>query len=176
MTIIVYGSKYGTSKKYAEELSNRINAQAVSYTEASDLEKYDTIVYIGAVQAGSVLGLKKTFSGFDSDGKKIIIASVSLADAAHTKYSENIRSGIKKQLPANIYQNAKIFFLRGGIFYSSLSFMHKTLLNMLYKKAVSMKEEDKTPDIMAIIETHGKDIDFSDFSTLAPIIDEIQTD
>ena len=173
MNIIVYGSKYGTSKKYAEELSKRINAQAVSYKNAPNLEKYDTIIYIGAVQAGSIIGLKKTFSKFNSSGKKIIIASVSLADAAHTDYSENIRNGIKRQLPANIYQNAKIFFLRGGIFYSSISFMHKTLLNMLYKKAVSMKEEDKTPDIKSIIETHGKDIDFSDFSTLAPIINEI---
>ena len=35
--IIIYGSCYGTTKKYAEELSGRLDCEAVSYENVSDI-------------------------------------------------------------------------------------------------------------------------------------------
>ena len=69
MNIVIYGSQYGTAKRYAEELSNRLGFELKSYEEVADVNLYDTIIYVGALYAGGVLGMKKTFKGMkDSNG------------------------------------------------------------------------------------------------------------
>ena len=60
-TIIVYGSKYGSTKKYADALAKKLAVKAYTFDEAKDLDQYEQIVYLGAVFAGGLLGLNKTF-------------------------------------------------------------------------------------------------------------------
>ena len=59
-SVILYGSRYGSARRYAQELSKQTDIPAVSYQEAPPLSKLETIVYIGALYAGGVLGLTKT--------------------------------------------------------------------------------------------------------------------
>ena len=59
-TIIIYGSQYGSTKRYAERLSELTGIDAVAFKDAGDCNGYDRIVYLGALFAGGVLGLKKT--------------------------------------------------------------------------------------------------------------------
>ena len=61
MNIVVYGSQYGTAKRYAEELAYRVGYELESYEDVTDINTYETIVYIGALYAGGVMGMKKTF-------------------------------------------------------------------------------------------------------------------
>ena len=58
--IIIYGSCYGTTKKYAEELSGRLDCEAVSYENINDINSYKTIIYMGGLYAGGVQVMKKT--------------------------------------------------------------------------------------------------------------------
>ena len=175
MKIIIYGSQYGTTKKYALELSKKTDIQAVSYSNIKDVNSYNTIIYIGALYAGGVLGMKKTLGKIkDSSKKKIIIATVGLADPTDENNTDAIKEGIKKQLRPDIINQAHIYFLRGGIDYSNLNLKHKTMMALLYKKAKRLKEDEKTPEVQAMIETYGKKVDFIDFDTLNPLIDEIR--
>ena len=66
-----------------------------------------------------------------------------------------------------------IFHLRGGIDYSKLSLLHKTMMKMVYKKAVDVPEEEKTAEIRAMIETYNKQVDFVDLKSLDPVINEV---
>ena len=171
MKIIVYGSQYGTAKKYAEELAKRTCFDIKRYEDVTSISNYDTIIYIGALYAGGVLGLKKTFDKMSQcEEKKIIIATVGLADPTDAENTDNIKSSIKKQLPKEVYTNAHIFHLRGGIDYSQLSFKHKTMMGLLYKKAVGLPEEKKTAEVKAMIETYNQKVDFVDFEALNSII------
>lgn len=43
--IIIYGTHYGTAKKYAEELSKKTNIKSVSYENIKEINDYDTIIY-----------------------------------------------------------------------------------------------------------------------------------
>ena len=80
MKIIIYGSQYGTAKKYAEELAKRTNIEIKSYKDVTDIDQYNTVVYIGSLYAGGVLGMKKTLAKISQcQNKKIIIATVGLA-------------------------------------------------------------------------------------------------
>ena len=90
MEIIIYGSQYGTTKQYAQELSKRTGIQAEEYGNIRDINQYDTIVYLGALYAGSVLGMKKTLNKLENcSNKKIIIATVGLADPNDNQNTNN---------------------------------------------------------------------------------------
>ncbi len=174
MEIIVYGSQYGTAKRYAEELAEKTGIELKSYEEVKNISDHKTIIYIGGLYASSVLGMKKTFKKIkDINNKRVIIATVGIADPNNSENIETIRNGMKRQLPADVYNEAYIFHLRGGIDYQKLNFKHRSLMKLLYKKAVSLPEGQKTPEIKAMIETYGKQVDFVDLDSLEPVIDAI---
>ena len=174
MKIIVYGSQYGTAQQYAEELARKTNIDLKSYEKVTDINRYDTVIYVGGLYAGGVLGMKKTLAKMlQCQRKNVIIVTVGLADPMNTENTDNIRNGMKRQLSKELYENAHIFHLRGGIDYSRLSFKHKTMMGLLYKKAVRLPEEKKTAEVKAMIETYNKKVDFVDFDSLAPIVNDI---
>lgn len=169
MKIIIYGSQYGTARKYAEELAKRTNIEIKSYKDVTDIDQYNTVVYIGSLHAGGVLGMKKTLAKISQcQKKKIIIATVGLADPADTENTDKIKNSMKRQLSKELYENAYIFHLRGGINYSCLNFKHKTMMGLLYKKAVGLPEEKKTAEIKAMIETYNQKVNFVDFCSIRP--------
>ncbi len=172
MKIIIYGSQYGTARKYAEELAKRTNIEIKSYKDVTDIDQYNTVVYIGSLHAGGVLGMKKTLAKISQcQKKKIIIATVGLADPADTENTDKIKNSMKRQLSKELYENAYIFHLRGGINYSCLNFKHKTMMGLLYKKAVGLPEEKKTAEIKAMIETYNQKVNFVDFESLNRLTD-----
>ena len=53
--IILYGSRYGSTRRYGEELSRETGIPAVSYTQAPPLQDKKVIVYLGGLYAGGCL-------------------------------------------------------------------------------------------------------------------------
>lgn len=174
-SIIIYGSHYGTTKQYAEELSRQTNIERVSFKNVKEINNYDKIIYLGALYAGGVLGMAKTLNKLNNiSNKTIIIATVGLADPTDEVNKNNIRNNIKIQLKKEVFENAKIFHLRGGIDYTQLNFVHKTMLKLLYNRIKNLPEEKKTPEDKAMIDTYNKKVNFIEFSTLDKITNEIQ--
>lgn len=58
--------------------------------------------------------------------------------------------------------------------YLKLNFTHKTMMNLLYKKAKGLPEEKKTAEVKAMIDTYNQKVDFLDFPSLESIVKEIQ--
>ena len=172
-TLILYGSEYGTTKRYADELSRLTGLPAVSYEKAGDLAGYGQIVYLGGLYAGGVKGLKKTMKKFPA-GARLILATVGLADVQDKQNVENIRRSIRRQLPAEVLQNAALFHLRGGIDYGKLNFTHKTMMTLLYNHAKKLPPEQQNAETRAMIETFGKQVDFVDLAALRPIAAAIE--
>ena len=98
-TIIIYGSCYGTTKTYAEELSRRLDCEAVPYEDAGDINIYQTIIYMGGLYAGGVRGMRKTMKRLhDISSQRILIATVGLADPENEENIAAIRKNIKAQV------------------------------------------------------------------------------
>ena len=172
--IIIYGSHYGTTKQYAKELSKKTNIEAISFKNVQEINNYDNIIYLGGLYAGGVLGMSKTLKKLNNiSSKKIIIATVGLSDPRDEINKNNIRNNIKNQLPKEVFEKAKIFHLRGGIDYSKLTFVHKTMMKLLYNAVKNLPEEKQTAEDRAVIETYNKKVNFIDFSSLDKIISEI---
>ena len=175
-SIIIYGSHYGTTKQYAEELSKRTNIKAISFKKFNQqINDYDNIIYLGALYAGGVLGMSKTLKKLNNiSNKKILIATVGLSDPTDEVNKNNIRNNIKNQIPKEFLEKAKIFHLRGGIDYSKLNFAHKTMMKLLYNAVKNLPNEKQTAEDRAMIETYNKKVNFIDFSSLDKIANEIQ--
>ena len=175
-SIVIYGSQYGTARQYAEELARRTSTEARSYDSIGDINQYDAIAYVGALYAGGVLGMKKTFAKLAShEGKTIVIATVGLADPADAENVSNIRDNMSRQLSPELFEAAQIFHLRGGIDYARLGFKHKTMMRLLYSKAKGLPEDEKTAEVRAMIETYGKQVYFIDFGALDLIAAALQS-
>ena len=173
-SIIIYGSQYGTTKKYAEELSKRTNIQAISFENVKEINDYNKIIYLGGIYAGGVLGMSETLKKLNNiSNKTIILATVGLADPTDEKNINNIRNNIKVQISKEIYDKAKIFHLRGGIDYSKLKFFHKTMMKLLYNAVKNIPQEKLSSENKAMIETYNKKVNFVNFSDLDKIISEI---
>ena len=157
-SIIIYGSHYGTTKQYAEELSKRTNIKAISFKKFNQqINDYDNIIYLGALYAGGVLGMSKTLKKLNNiSNKKILIATVGLSDPTDEVNKNNIRNNIKNQIPKEVLEKAKIFHLRGGIDYSKLNFAHKTMMKLLYNAVKNLPNEKQTAEDRAMIETYNK--------------------
>ena len=173
--IIIYGSHYGTTKQYAEELSRRTNIEAISFEKVNQINDYDNIIYLGGLYAGGVLGMSKTLKKLNNiSNKKIMIATVGLADPIDEENKNNIRNNIKHQLPKEVFEKAMIFHLRGGIDYSKLNLVHKTMLKLLYNAIKRIPKEQQTAENNAMIETYNKKVNFINFSSLDKIVNEIE--
>ena len=173
--IIVYGSQYGSTRRYAEKLSEQTGIPAISYKDAPALSDRKTIVYLGGLYAGGVLGLAKTLRSVSlQDEQKLLLVTVGLADPDEPENQDNIRASLQRQLPAGLLDRAKVFHLRGGIDYQKLSFGHRTMMTLLYQSLRRTPFEKQTAENRALIETYGKQVDFTDFGALEPIIHEIQ--
>ena len=176
-SVILYGSRYGSARRYAQELSKQTGIPDVSYQEAPLLSELETVVYIGALYAGGVLGLTKTLrrQSFEKH-QRLIIVTVGLADPDIPQNRENIRNALQKQIHAQLYGRAAIFHLRGAIDYQALSLGHRTMMALLHRSLQKKSAEEWNEEDRALMETYGKRADFSDFASLRPIVNEIQGD
>lgn len=172
-SLIIYGSQYGTTKKYAEKFSEIMNIPVVDYKEIKDLSGYDRIIYFGGLYAGGVKGLKHIVRVLSKE-ENLILVTVGLADVCDEENIRNIRESIRRQVPQEILNRTTIFHLRGGIDYKNLSLKHKTMMTLLYKKVKKIPEDKRSAEVKAMIDTFNSQVDFTDFSSLKQIAEMIQ--
>ena len=163
--LIIYGSLYGSAKRYAEKLAELTGIEAIDYKNVENISDYDRIIYLGALYAGGVTGLKKTASKMSPE-QELIIATIGLADPTDHTNTNNIKQNIKKQIPATFYDESKMFHLRGAIDYKKLGLKHRVMMSLLVSKVKKMPESEQNAETRAMMATYGKQVDFVDFGAL----------
>ncbi len=127
--IILYGSRYGAARQYAQALEERTGLPAVSYAEARDFGPFDTIVYVGGLYVGKTTGLAKTARRLPTDHPfRLLVATVGLADPANEDNLLSIRESLAKELSPGIFVRTAHVPLRGAIDYQALSTKHRAVL------------------------------------------------
>lgn len=168
-SIIIYGTQYGTSKKYADKLFEMTGIGKVSFTKAKNLYVYDRVFYIGSLYAGGVKGLSKTVKGI-SGNAEIIIMTVGLADPYAPENIASIRDGVHKQIPEDLFKRTTFFHLRGAIDYKRLNIKHRIMMYMLYRHVKKKSDDLLTSEDKMMIATYNKIVDFVDYNSLEPIV------
>lgn len=165
--IIIYRSKYGATKKYANWLAEMTGYDCVETQNASlkTVSEYETIVLCGGIYASGIAGLpflKKYFS--DLRGKKIAIFCVGASP-----YDEQAFNEIKKHNLNGELSDIPLFYGRGAWDESRMSFKDRTLCKLL-QKAISKKDPNTyEPWMKALMSAVGKSCDWTDREYLASI-------
>ena len=123
---------------------------------------------MGALFAGSVLGLKKTVSRM-SPSQKLTIITVGMVDPADPENIDYIRRSIKGRVPAHFYDETQIYHLRGAIDYSNLTLKHRMMLSVIHWKISKMPEEKLNAEAKTILAIYGKNLDNVDFKSLGKL-------
>lgn len=172
-SLIIYGSQYGTTKRYAEKFAQRTGIPVTSYEDIKELAGYELVIHFGSLYAGGVTGLKRIVKLLPQNAKFIVV-TVGLADVGDETNTSNIKKALKKQVPEEILKNARIYHLRGGIDYKELNFKHKMMMAFLCSRLKRLPEEKKTQEIKALIETYNSKVDFVDYTSLDQIIEAMR--
>jgi menaquinone-dependent protoporphyrinogen IX oxidase len=161
-TLIIYFSKYGSTKKYAELISSELNADiySIKNVNISDLINYDTIILGSGLYAGKIQGINIIIDNFEKiQDKKIVLFTCGLADYKNVENVNNIHKRLVKIIPENIMQNIKVYYLQGGINYKKLNMKHKLMMWLL--KILTMRNKNMNGEDKEFIETYGKTLDFT---------------
>lgn len=171
--IVICDSQYGFTEKYARWIAEECGCDCISRNQIKpgQLSAYHRVIYGGGLYAGGVSGLKWFAKQLPAlSGRKIALFTCGLADPSDPANTAHIRAEMAKILSPEQMQ-LPIFHFRGGIDYARLSFVHKCMMEMMYrvmkkKFAESGKEEDRI-----FLETYGKAVDYTDRAAIQPLAD-----
>lgn len=167
-TVVVYKSKYGNTKKYAEWIAKELGVKLLEHKgiKVDDLMKYDTIIYGGGLYAGGIAGfsfIKKNYSKLKD--KHIVVFAV----GSSSERSEVIQAIKTQNLTGEMKDKVNIFFCRGGLDYPKMTKRDRFMMWML-KQAIQRKKE-KDSDMEGILATYGKKVDFTHRKYIRPLIE-----
>ncbi|AFS78026.1 putative flavodoxin [Gottschalkia acidurici 9a] len=171
---ILYKSKYGSTKRYAEWISNDLNADLFEYSEikAENLLAYDTIIFGGGLYASGINGIRLITENFHSlKTKNIVVFTVGLASIDD---KEIFKPTIAKSCTEEMRKKIKFFHARGGIDYKKLNFVHRAMMAMVKRMTSKKKVEELSDDDKVLLETYGDKVDFTDIRMIEPLVSYVK--
>lgn len=165
-TIVVYKSKYGYTKRYAEWIAEALGCDIKENAKFSDIAGYDMIICGGGCYAGSINGAKLITKNLSRlSGKKLILFAVGSGSGAE----KDIIPFWEKNLTEEQRRIIAHFYLRGGFDYGRLGSADRLLMNMLKAHLKKIKDPDEeTRGLLAAYETP---VDFTDKERLKELLE-----
>lgn len=176
-TAVIYKSHYGFTETYAQWLAEDLGADLLQAdrVKPADLQQYQTIVYGGGLYAGGVNGIALLTKNYACiKDKALYLFTVGAADVTDPVNIKNIRSAVQQKLPPALWEKLHIYHLRGGMCYSKMSFMHRTMMNMMVKMLRKKPENELRAEDKIMLGTYGQDIDFTDHAAIVPLVADIR--
>lgn len=172
-TVVVYKSKYGSAKAYAEWVSEEAKADLFEGSKVSieDILKYDKIVYVGAMYAVGILGISLIKNNYERlKDKKVIVVSVGATPA----HPEALTAVKESNFTEEMKEKVHFFHVRGAFDYSKLNPIDKLLMFMLKKKIQFKKAEERDNDEIGMLASYKRPTDWKNRKSITPIIECIK--
>ncbi|WP_333860786.1 flavodoxin domain-containing protein [Clostridium sp.] len=173
-TIVIYKSKTGFTKKYAEWIAEELSADIfdASKVNINMLNKYDTVVYGGSLYAVGIIGVKLIKKNINKLKDKRLVV---FATGASPSRDNDINQIINKNFTVDEQKYIKFFYLRGGFNYKKLNPFDKFLMTLLKWKIKSKKQKELSADEIGMLAIYDKPIDFTDKKNIYKIITYINS-
>lgn len=168
--IVVYKTKYGSTKTYAEWIAEELDCEAIDAKKitADDLLKYDTIIYGGGLYAEVINGVTLITKNFNKlKEKKIIVYTTGITPIECRDYYDKLVT--EKNFKPEMLNYIKIFNFLGRMIINELSVVHKTAIKTL-KKIMSGKENPTEMERL-LVELCDADGDFTDREAIDDLIE-----
>ncbi len=165
-TIVVYKSKYGYTKRYAEWIAEELSCDIKENAAFSDISGYDMIICGGGCYAGTINGSKLITKNLARlSGKKLILFAVGSSSGA----DKDIIPFWEKNLTVEQRQAVAHFYLRGGFDDSRLGSADKLLTNMLKSHLKKVKDPDE--ETRGLLAAYDTPVDFTDKKRLKELLE-----
>ena len=169
-TIVVYKSKYGSTKKYADWIAEELGCEAIDAKsiKVSDIEKFDTIVYGGGLYAETINGVILITKNMDKlEGKKLIVYSTGITPLKYRDYYDKLV--LEKNFKPEIRDKIKVYNFMGKMIVDELTMVHKTAIKTL--KKLMKSKENLTEMEKLLIELCDADGDFTDREAIKDLVE-----
>lgn len=169
-TIVVYKSKYGYTKKYAEWIAEELQCEIKENASFADIADYDMIICGGGCYAGTINGAKLITKNLSRlSGKKLILFAVGSSSGA----DKDIIPFWEKNLTPEQRKLIAHFYLRGGFDYGRLGSADKLMMNML--KAHLKKIKDPDEETRGLLAAYDTPVDFTDKERLNELMEYVKS-
>jgi len=161
-TVVIYKSRTGFTKKYAEWISEELSADIfhASKVTANMLLVYDCVIYGGGLYVVGIDGVKLITQNLDKlKDKKVVVFATGMSPSREEAVSEVISRNFTIEQQKII----QFFYLRGGFDYRKLNSFDKMLMTLL-KASIKWKKIRKKKliaDEIGILEVFGKPTDYT---------------
>ena len=162
--LIVYKSKYGSTKQYAQWINREIPSDLVDAgkEDKPDFAGYDVIVFGGYIRMGRIVVVPLIVKNWgDIKAKKVVLFTSSGTPPGHA----NIQKIYHSDLPEEIRREIKYFPLRGKIASKDLSFLDQFLVAV----GRIMERDESLKSLMA------EDYDEVKQENLIPLLEYMKT-
>ncbi|MBR4110524.1 MAG: flavodoxin domain-containing protein [Clostridia bacterium] len=169
-TVVVYKSKYGSTKQYAEWIAEELGCEALDAKKVKidDLEKYDTIVYGGGLYAEVINGVILLTKNMDKlEGKKLIVYSTGITPLKYSEYYDKLV--IEKNFKPEMLEKIKVYNFLGKMILDELTIVHRTALKTL--KKIMQGKENPTEMEKLLVELCDANGDFSDREAIKDLVE-----
>ena len=170
--VILYQSKYGATKRYADWLSEETGFKCVETRKAdiNEIITYDTIILGGAIYASGIAGLsflKKNIKKLA--GKKIVVFC-----CGASPYEEKAIQQIREHNMKGDLSDIPLFYCRGAWDLDAMSFKDRTLCKLLRKSVEKKDPSEYELWEKALMEAGDDKCDWTDKKYLDPILECIK--
>ena len=171
--IVIYKSKYGSTKAYAQWIAEELSCEAIENKglKAEDLSYYDTIIYGGGLYAEVIAGVTLITKNISKlEGKKLVVFTTGITPLDCRDYYDKMV--MEKNFKGDTQTKVKVFNFMGKMLVSELSLVHRTALKAL-KKLMSEKENPSEMERL-LVKLCDCDGDFTDRKAIKELLDYVK--
>ncbi len=171
--IVIYKSKYGSTKQYAEWIGEDLSCpvREAKTVSAKELEAYDTLIYGGGLYGEVINGVHLITKNMHLlRGKKIAIFTTGITPLRYREYYDKMV--IEKNFKAGVPSEIRVFNYLGKMILSELSVPHRAALKTL--KKIMQGKENPTEMEKLLVELCDADGDFSDETAIGDLLSYVR--
>ena len=165
--LVIYGSKYGSSERYAHMIEKNIKCKTVKAESiTSDMIKSACmLIFIGGIYAGKLKGLDALHKKIHLfNGNKVILIAVGASP-----YDESAVKHLREKCTKGFPEGTAFFYARGSYNEKGMTFTDRTMCRML-RKSISKKAPDELePWMIAMLEAGENSCSWVNESYLQPV-------
>lgn len=167
--IIVYCSKTGFTKRYAQWLQESLGCSCIPWEEVQtvDLGSYDTVIFASWIHAGKIQRLSWFLSQPLKAASKIVLVT-----GAAAPDNQETRRTLEANFKDCQQEEYKAFYLQSGLCYEKMGWKDRLMMKAFSKMLDRMKEKDGTKKEMAGLVKNS--FDYSKRENLQPVIEYVE--
>lgn len=170
--IVIYKSKYGSTKKYAEWIAEETgyDISEISKVKKSDMDNYDVIVLGGGIYAMGIAGLSFLKKNPELvHEKKVFVFCNGASPYEEEAYKEVKEHNMKEEL-----KDVPVFYFRGAFDMESMGLIDRNLCKMLQRAVAKKDPKDYAVWEKALVEAGNSKCDWTDKKYIEPLVSELK--